>query len=109
VTQVVDVELAVKRAGGRKELAEELHNMLLDSLPALKQLIASSWESQDLDALYTHVHKLNGSTRYCGVPELESQCEALETQIKRSGNELQSGYDTLIQAIDRLLNTTADF
>ena len=109
MTQVVDMELAVKRAGGRRKLAAELHGMLLDSTRDLKRLIESSWASQDLDALFVHVHKLNGSTRYCGVPELEAQCETLETQIKRGAADLQTNYDGLILAIDRILDLNIEF
>ena len=109
MVEVVDRELAVKRAGGRRELAAELHGMLLESTRELKRLIESSWTMQDLDALLVHVHKLNGSTRYCGVPELESKCEELETKIKRGAVDLQGDYDALIKAIDRILDLEVEF
>ena len=109
MSQVVDRELAIKRAGGRPELAAELHGMLLKSLPELQQALARSWASQDRDALYTHVHKLNGSTRYCGVPELERHCETLETQIKRPSDDLHDAYQALMAAIQRVQETPADF
>jgi two-component system sensor histidine kinase BarA len=109
VAQIVDRELAIQRAGGRPELAAELHGMLLNSIPELKAAIESSWTTQDLDALYTQVHKLNGSTRYCGVPELEQLCETLETQIKRGNGDLESALRDLLKGIERLSETPADF
>jgi two-component system sensor histidine kinase BarA len=109
VNQVVDPELAIQRAGGRRELAAELHGMLLKSLPELGVAIEASWAAQDLDALYTHVHKLNGSTRYCGVPELERLCDTLETGIKQGQPDLETRYRELMEAIERLRETPSPF
>jgi len=105
----MDRELAVKRAGGRSELATELHGMLLKSIPELRLSIQGSWEAQDMDALYTHVHKLNGSTRYCGVPELEEKCETLETQLRNTTGDLGTAYQELMEAIQRVLDNPAEF
>jgi len=103
------MELALKRAAGRVELAAELHQMLIQSCGDSKQLIEQSWLSGDHDDLLTHVHKLNGSTRYCGVPELESCAETLEIQIKGGDVDLQSGYRALINAIERMMEQPFPF
>lgn len=96
-------ELALKRAAGRKDLADELHQMLIKSSREIKPLIEESWHGNDHEALLTHVHKLNGSTRYCGVPELESSAEELEIRLKRGEKELQQSYQALMEAIEHLI------
>ena len=103
------MELALKRAAGRAELAAELHQMLVKSSVEIKQQIEESWLSGNLSELLTHVHKLNGSTRYCGVPELESCAETLEIQLKGGEESLQPGYRALIAAIDRIIQQPFPF
>lgn len=103
------MELALKRAAGRPELAAELHQMLLQSTSDIKQLIEQSWSSGDREGLLGHVHKLNGSTRYCGVPELESCAETLESQLKAGEQELHGYYQALMDAIERITLTPVQF
>lgn len=103
------MELALKRAAGRAELAAELHQMLLKSSYEIKELMQQSWHSGDHESLLTHVHKLNGSTRYCGVPELESCAEELEVLLKHGEKDLSQGYQTLIKAIERLILLPIEF
>lgn len=107
--EVHDMELALKRATGKPELAAELHQMLLKSSGEIKGLMEQSWRSGDYKGLLVHVHKLNGSTRYCGVPELEACAEQLEILLKRDEKELDQGYQALIDAIDRLTQQTVYF
>ncbi|MBD3670407.1 MAG: Hpt domain-containing protein [Gammaproteobacteria bacterium] len=109
MSNIVDVELALQRAAGRRELAQELHGMLLGSMDETRRAIEASWQSGDHNQLYVHVHKLNGSTRYCGVPHLERCCEELEKQLRVGDDTVQDAYHQLINAIDALEQTPADF
>lgn len=109
MTEVLDRQLAIQRAGGKASLAEELHGMLLKSLPTHRDAIQQSWEAKDRDKLYYQVHKLNGSTRYCGVPQLEQRCDALEKQIHGGETELEAGYQALMSAITAVLESEQAF
>ena len=103
------MELALKRAAGRPELAAELHTMLISSCSEIKPLLEQCWDRGDRQTLLTHVHKLNGSTRYCGVPELESCAEELELLLKRGGDEVAVGYEDLMRALERIVAQPAQF
>ncbi|MDH5184135.1 MAG: Hpt domain-containing protein [Gammaproteobacteria bacterium] len=107
--EVHNIELALKRAAGRADLAAELHQMLVKSSSEIKGLMEQSWHSGDHESLLTHVHKLNGSTRYCGVPELESCAEKLEILLKAGEKELGRGYQALIDAIERMIQQPIQF
>jgi len=103
------MELALKRAAGKPELAAELHQMLVKSIGEVKGLIDQCWQAGDHQTLLTHVHKFNGSTRYCGVPELESSAEELEIQLKRGEEDLSQSYQALMDAMERLTQHPIQF
>ena len=48
------------------------------------------------------MHRLNGATRYCGVPQLRAACQRSETLLKQDDPEAQRALDELDQAINRL-------
>ena len=103
------MDLALKRAAGRPELAAELHSMLVSSCVEMKSLIEQNWLNGDHQSLLSQVHKLNGSTRYCGVPELESCAEELEILLKRGAMDVSEAYAALIEALERILRLPLPF
>ncbi|MDG5498284.1 response regulator [Marinobacter sp. BGYM27] len=100
----VDVDEGISLAAGKQDLAEELFSMLLEQVVSDREAIAELLERNDqTDALLEKVHKLHGATRYCGVPELRSLSEKLETAIKRKTEDELPLTRSLLSAIDRLL------
>ncbi|MCW8887832.1 MAG: Hpt domain-containing protein, partial [Gammaproteobacteria bacterium] len=75
---IFDSETAIKQAGGDSGLAEELFSMLVTELPAYHQKIDSQYEHGEYDKLIETVHKLNGATRYTGVPALSAAANQFE-------------------------------
>lgn len=101
--RVFDMDLALERAGGSAELADELFQMLLMELPRFLDGIRSAHKSGDLATLTFHIHKLNGASTYCGVPELKATADDLETRIKRGETgDLDARIAQLVKAIDRV-------
>lgn len=102
--KVYDEALALQRSGGRRELAAQMFEMLRNTLPATRQAIQTAAQDADRQALLTHVHKLNGATRYCGVPALGDAAQRLEQCLK---NGECVDVDTLLirldEAIERVL------
>lgn len=98
----VSVEESIELAAGKADLAEELFSMLIEQLPADLAQIRSLWEQQDLNALLECVHKLHGATRYCGVPELRTAANQMETALKRQSADTEAHKDELIAALERL-------
>ncbi|MGK0393822.1 MAG: two-component system sensor histidine kinase BarA [Alcanivorax borkumensis] len=80
--QVFDPELARRRAGGRDQLADEMLEMLLDSLETDRPAISAAFDRNDNSDLLERVHKLHGATRYCGAARLEQAARRLEEALK---------------------------
>lgn len=85
----VDWELALQRAAGKTELAREMLQLLLASLPQTLADLEKYRESNQRDALIQLVHKLHGATCYTGVPHIKALSETIETQLKTGASLLQ--------------------
>jgi len=107
VLKVIDKELALQRAGGNAQLAEELFSMLLQELPDHRSKIQNALAAQDFQTLQHHVHKLNGSATYCGVPALKAAADTLETSLKRGETEhVDHGVAIIMDEISRVIDAT---
>lgn len=84
----VDMELGLRLAAGKPDLAQDMLTMLLASLDESEAAIDAAHQQADNEALRAAVHKLHGATRYCGVPDLAQVTEALETQLKAGEQQL---------------------
>lgn len=84
----VDMELGLRLAAGKPDLARDMLTMLLASLDESEAAIDDAHRQADTTALRDAVHKLHGATRYCGVPDLAQVTEALETQLKAGEQQL---------------------
>lgn len=83
--RTIDTDLALERAGGNRELARELYQMLQNDLPNYLAKIQHYTASGDRAALIEVVHKLKGSTTYCGVPALNEAAATLEERLRQLG------------------------
>lgn len=105
---VVDPHLAVQRAGGNRELAEELFSMLQVELPTRRDAMRSALGKRDLEALHHHAHKLHGSTLYCGVPALQEAITELSGALKHGDTrQLDRQVHAVLDEIDDLLGSAA--
>jgi two-component system, NarL family, sensor histidine kinase BarA len=84
---LIDWQMGLQRAGGKPELAKEMLNMLLASLPQTQQMLSAAISANDSEQVLQLVHKLHGACCYTGVPALKNLVETLETQLK-SGTSL---------------------
>ncbi len=75
----IDWTLGKKLAGGKAELAQEFFEKLREILPLEKQRINQDYQKRNWQALRDRVHKLHGACCYCGVPNLKSCVQTLET------------------------------
>lgn len=79
---VIDWESAIKLAGNKKELAEEILCSLIKTLPEDLNKIKACYDAKNYPQLLREVHKLHGAVCYCGLPRLKTVLEKLETQLK---------------------------
>jgi two-component system sensor histidine kinase BarA len=103
---ILDKQQALEKAGGQASLAKELFGMLLKELPDLKQLMIDAYHANSDKDFWDHVHKIHGSTAYCGVPALRASSKALEDAIKsgQTFEEMHAGMNQLQQAIEDVLD-----
>ncbi|MDM1695469.1 response regulator [Thiopseudomonas alkaliphila] len=96
---VFDFSESIQLAGGRKKLALDLLELLLDSLPADRSFIQQAFS----ESLLERVHRLHGATKYCGVPQLRAQCKLCETLLKTPGANIDQEIKLLDQCIERVM------
>jgi len=101
--KVYDEQLSLELAGGNEDLAQQMLEMLLNELPTLQAGMNDAFEHGDKAALYDHVHKINGSTRYCGVPAVGQAANNLEVLLKDEIDDLDNTLENLNSEIERLL------
>ena len=99
---VLDPEEGLRLAAGKPDLAADMLSMLLASLASDRDAIRAAREAQDRHRLIEQVHRLNGASRYCGVPQLRAACQRSETLLKQEHPQAQQALDELDGAINRL-------
>lgn len=102
-TPIYDKELSLQLAGGKPDLAEQLLGMLLKELPGLYEQARGAAANNDAEDLFRCVHKINGSTRYCGVPALAEAADELELEIKAGSTDITAGMQRLHEEVERLI------
>lgn len=100
--KVLDHEEGLRLAAGKADLAADMLAMLLASLEGDRQAIRSAREQGDRSAMIERVHRLNGASRYCGVPQLRAACQRSETLLKQDSPQALQALDDLERAIHRL-------
>ena len=103
----IDWPLALQRAGGKNELALEMLNMLLLSVPETLNLLTKAIDDEACEQVLSIVHKFHGACCYTGVPKLKSLAETIETSLK---NEcvLENIEPELFELQDELENLLVD-
>lgn len=100
--KVLDHEEGLRLAAGKADLAADMLAMLLASLEGDRQAIRSARQQGDRSAMIERVHRLNGASRYCGVPQLRAACQRSETLLKQDSPQALQALDDLERAIHRL-------
>ncbi|MDH0301131.1 MULTISPECIES: response regulator [unclassified Pseudomonas] len=100
--KVLDPEEGLRLAAGKPDLAADMLAMLLASLESDREAIQAARDAADRTATIERVHRLNGASRYCGVPQLRAACQRSETLLKQDSPQAAQALDELDQAIARL-------
>lgn len=100
--KVLDPEEGLRLAAGKADLAADMLSMLLASLDTDREAIRAARAADDRNGLIEQVHRLNGASRYCGVPQLRAACQRSETLLKQDNPQAQQALDELDSAISRL-------
>lgn len=79
----VDWQEALKQAMGKEDLALDMLQMLIDSIPQNIIKIEQAMSMQDDENLLKIIHKLHGACCYTGVPQLKNLAHSIETALKQ--------------------------
>ncbi|MES2823107.1 MAG: response regulator [Pseudomonadota bacterium] len=100
----VDIALCLKLANNKPLLAHDMLQLMLSGLFTEKNEINQAAAANDLSALSELVHRLYGSSCYCGVPKLKRTSGALDKLLQANKTmEVENAINVLNHAIDEVL------
>ncbi|MCB1643964.1 MAG: response regulator [Pseudomonadales bacterium] len=85
---VFDALHALRIVNGKAEIAGQLLSILMGKLDQDIGRITESFRQGDMKELKFQVHKLNGASKYCGVPALTQVLQHLEEEISMDSNDV---------------------
>ncbi|MCG9696049.1 two-component sensor histidine kinase BarA [Shewanella sp. Isolate11] len=94
-------ELCLTQANHKADLALEMLQMLLDSLPETRNHLSQALDQLDSQAMISHVHKLHGASCYCGVPTTQRLCREIEQALKK-GAKVEDVEPEILELLDEL-------
>ena len=105
LTGSVDINLCLKLANNKPALARDMLNMLLKGLAAEKQQINDALANNDFEELGELIHRLYGSSCYCGVPRLKHISGLLDKLFQsKQYEQARDAIPALNHALDDLIN-----
>ncbi len=103
-TASVDIALCLRLSNNKPALARDMLKMLIAGITEEKQLIMQAMEEGDYIQAGELIHKLYGSSCYCGVPRLKYISGLLDKLFqKKLIDEAQSAINSLYLALDDIL------
>jgi two-component system sensor histidine kinase BarA len=100
----VDINLCLKLANNKPLLARDMLKMMLDGLTCEKAQINQAISDGNDEMLNELIHRLYGSSCYCGVPRLKSISGLLDKLMQaHKVDEAKKAIDSLNSAIDDVL------
>lgn len=79
----IDWKMCIEKAMYKEDLAYEMLQKIVESLPQERSNCESALGDKDYAALQHHVHKLNGVCLYSGLPAIHSTGKALEHALRQ--------------------------
>lgn len=104
----IDWEAALKQSANKVDLAKDMLKMLVDFIPEVENAVEQALEQEDFsrEELIHVIHKLHGSSSYCGVPILKGLCATLE-QALRSGATIDDVEPEMFELQDEMTKVIA--
>ena len=105
---IIDWQAALKQSANKEDLAQDMLQMLVDYIPEVGAIVDGALEDDhfDIEQLIHHVHKLHGSSSYCGVPRLKNVCATIEKEL-RSGASIEDVEPELFELQDEMEKVVA--
>ena len=101
--QVVDIGQSLSYSRNDKALAKDMLQMLLTMITDEKAHMVRYFEEQKWEDLGHLVHKLNGGSCYCGVPQLQKDADLVDKAIQaQQFNTASAHFPTLLKSMGAL-------
>ncbi len=85
-----------------KELLAELQKEYLATFPAKVVLISDLWRKREMTELETEYHKMKGTGRTYGLPEVSQVGEALERLCEVAPDQLEKAVPLSLQVLTKI-------
>lgn len=101
---VIDIDKAVNIAGGNKQLAHEIYNLLLEDLASKRPLLDNN-QPTELEQLKELAHKIRGGAKYCAAERIQLHAKQLQEAIetRKNAGSIQALTKGLAESIEELL------
>ena len=104
VLKIVDIEQSLKRSRNDRELAKDMLAILLSMISKEKDKMINHFKQEEWDELGLLVHKLNGGSCYCGVPQLQKEASIIDKAIEQKQfDTVKSHFPKMLDSMDALL------
>jgi len=104
LTGSVDIPLCLKLANNKPALARDMLSMLLSGLESEKQQINVALASESFEEVGELIHRLYGSSCYCGVPRLKHISGLLDKLFQsKQYDQARDAMPALNHALDDLI------
>ena len=94
-----DWNVAITRANGNKDLAQELSGLLLETIKECIPELLAAWQQKDVDSLIQLAHKMHGGAAYTGAIKIQSSSKSFEKKLK-SGDIDSESYEQFLQSME---------
>ena len=93
-----DWNIAIARANGNKDLAQELSGLLIENIKECIPELEDAWKQKNIDHLIQLTHKMHGGAAYTGAVEVQQASKSFEKKLK-SGDIDSTGYKHFLQSM----------
>lgn len=98
---IIDWELGLRLAGNKEDIAKDMLELLINSLPEEIALINTFSKDRNYSQLLKQLHRLHGAICYCGLPRLKLLVSRLETDLK---NNIMFGLPSFLDQLNTEVN-----
>ncbi len=104
IKKVVDVKQSLIFSRNNHELAKDMLSMLIDLIKDKRDTVNQLFVDKDWQALGQLVHKINGGSCYCGVPELQQQTQIIDKALENKDiDTVNTHFPAFLDAVDDLI------
>lgn len=96
--QPFDWNIAITRANGNKDLAQELSGLLIETIKECIPELQTAWQQKDVDNLIHLAHKMHGGAAYTGAIQVQHASKDFELKLK-SGDIDTDSYEQFLKSM----------